>query len=115
MFKVYGGLDASLSLMMHGVETDWIEEEMSDDDDFRYVESSKVQCSKFMHPILVKWMRLLSLTFLSQAPDSNLGVLKNQEKIYQFCTPIMGTSFKQKIIEIGLLFIEISCPKTYLY
>ena len=32
---MYGGLDASLSLMMHGVETDWIEEEMSDDDDFR--------------------------------------------------------------------------------
>lgn len=33
--NIYGGLDASLSLMMHGVETDWIEEEMSDDDDFR--------------------------------------------------------------------------------
>ena len=32
---VFSGLDASLSLMMHGVESDWIEEEMSDDDDFR--------------------------------------------------------------------------------
>ena len=32
---VFQGLDASLSLMMHGVESDWIEEEMADDDDFR--------------------------------------------------------------------------------
>ena len=32
---VYGGLNASLTVIMHGVETDWIEEEMSDDDDFR--------------------------------------------------------------------------------
>jgi hypothetical protein len=32
---VYGSLDPSLTLLMHGVETDWIEEEMADDDDFR--------------------------------------------------------------------------------
>ena len=34
---VYGGLNASLTIIMHGVESDWIEEEMSDDDDFRFV------------------------------------------------------------------------------
>ncbi len=32
---MYGSLDPSLTLLMHGVETDWIEEEMADDDDFR--------------------------------------------------------------------------------
>ena len=32
---VYGGLDSSLTLIVHGLETDWIEEEMSDDDDFK--------------------------------------------------------------------------------
>ena len=26
-----------MSLMIHGVESDWIEEEMADDDDFRYL------------------------------------------------------------------------------
>ena len=33
--EVYGGLNASLTVIMHGIESDWIEEEMSDDDDFR--------------------------------------------------------------------------------
>ena len=33
---VYGGLDASKSVIIHGIESDWIEEEMSDDDDFRF-------------------------------------------------------------------------------
>ena len=33
---VYGGLNASLSVIIHGIESDWIEEEMSDDDDFRF-------------------------------------------------------------------------------
>ena len=32
---VYGGLDASLTLLVHGLELDWIEEEMTDDDDFK--------------------------------------------------------------------------------
>ena len=32
---VYGGLDASVTLLIHGLESDWIEEEMSDDDDFK--------------------------------------------------------------------------------
>ena len=31
----YGGLDASLTLLVHGLESDWIEEEMADDDDFK--------------------------------------------------------------------------------
>ena len=30
-----GGLDASLTLLVHGLESDWIEEEMADDDDFK--------------------------------------------------------------------------------
>ena len=33
---VYGGLNASLTVIMHGIESDWIEEEMSDDDEFRF-------------------------------------------------------------------------------
>ena len=33
---VFEGLNASLTVMMHGIESDWIEEEMSDDDDFRW-------------------------------------------------------------------------------
>ena len=33
---VYGGLDASFSVIIHGIESDWIEEEMTDDDDFRF-------------------------------------------------------------------------------
>ena len=32
---IYGGLDASLTLLVHGLESDWIEEEMADDDDFK--------------------------------------------------------------------------------
>ena len=32
---IYGGLDASLTLIIHGLESDWIEEEMADDDDFK--------------------------------------------------------------------------------
>ena len=46
-------------------------------------------------------MCLLCATFLSQAPDPNLGGLKNQEKISQFCViaisfPTKSASFKQK-------------------
>ena len=33
---VYEGLDASVTLLIHGLESDWIEQEMSDDDDFKY-------------------------------------------------------------------------------
>ena len=33
---VYDGLDASVTLLIHGLESDWIEEEMSDDDDFKW-------------------------------------------------------------------------------
>ena len=32
---VYGSLDADFTLLIHGLESDWIEEEMADDDDFR--------------------------------------------------------------------------------
>ena len=32
---VYDGLDASLTVLIHGLESDWIEEEMTDDDDFK--------------------------------------------------------------------------------
>ena len=32
---VWGGLDPSTTLLIHGLDTDWIEEEMADDDDFR--------------------------------------------------------------------------------
>ena len=32
---IYGGLDSSLTLIVHGLESDWIEEEMADDDDFK--------------------------------------------------------------------------------
>ena len=32
---IYGVLDASLTLLVHGLESDWIEEEMADDDDFK--------------------------------------------------------------------------------
>ena len=32
---IYGGLDAYLTLLVHGLESDWIEEEMADDDDFK--------------------------------------------------------------------------------
>ena len=34
---VYDGLDASVTLLIHGLESDWIEEEMTDDDDFKQV------------------------------------------------------------------------------
>ena len=33
--NIWGGLDPSKTLLIHGLETDWIEEEMADDDDFR--------------------------------------------------------------------------------
>ena len=33
---IYGDLDASLTLLLHGLESDWIEDEMADDDDFKY-------------------------------------------------------------------------------
>ena len=33
--NIWGGLDPSRTLLIHGLETDWIEEEMADDDDFR--------------------------------------------------------------------------------
>ena len=32
---IYEGLEASLTLLLHGLESDWIEEEMADDDDFK--------------------------------------------------------------------------------
>ena len=32
---IYGELNASLTLLIHGIESDWIEEEMADDDDFK--------------------------------------------------------------------------------
>ena len=34
--NVYGDLDASKTLLLHGLESDFIEEQMSDDADFRY-------------------------------------------------------------------------------
>ena len=33
---IYEGLDVDPTLLLHGLESDWIEEEMSDDDDFKY-------------------------------------------------------------------------------
>ena len=33
---VYGGLDASTSLLLHGLESDFIEDQMSEDRDFRF-------------------------------------------------------------------------------
>ena len=33
---VFGALDSSFSAIIHGIESDWIEEEMADDDDFRF-------------------------------------------------------------------------------
>ncbi len=33
--EIYGDLDYRVTLLLHGLESDWIEEEMSDDDDFR--------------------------------------------------------------------------------
>ena len=32
---IYEGHDVSPTLLLHGLESDWIEEEMSDDDDFK--------------------------------------------------------------------------------
>lgn len=32
---IYEGHDLSPTLLLHGLESDWIEEEMSDDDDFK--------------------------------------------------------------------------------
>lgn len=32
--SIYGGLDASQTLVIHGLESDWIEEEMAVDDEF---------------------------------------------------------------------------------
>ena len=34
--NVYGDLDASKTLLLHGLESDFIEEQMSEDADFRY-------------------------------------------------------------------------------
>ena len=34
--NVYGGLDASTSLLLHGLESDFIEDQMSEDRDFRF-------------------------------------------------------------------------------
>ena len=39
---MYGGLDPSLTLLLHGLESDWIEEEMADDDDFRFLSHSYI-------------------------------------------------------------------------
>ena len=33
--EIYGEIDASKTLILHGLESDWIEEEMADDDDFK--------------------------------------------------------------------------------
>ena len=33
---IYGDLDASKSLLLHGLQSDFIEEEMSDDKEFRF-------------------------------------------------------------------------------
>ena len=51
--------------------------------------------------ILDKLMQVLFVTFESQAPDRNLGGLKNQGKISQFFIinisfPIIGVSFEPK-------------------
>ena len=34
--EVYGEMDASRTLLLHGLESDFIEEQMADDADFRY-------------------------------------------------------------------------------
>ena len=33
--EIYGTLDASRTLLLHGLESDFIEEQMADDEDFR--------------------------------------------------------------------------------
>ena len=46
--EVYGGLDASKSLLLHGLESDFIEDQMSEDRDFRsesYPWQLSMQCS----------------------------------------------------------------------
>ena len=34
--EVYGNLDASKTILLHGLESDFIEEQMSEDKDFRF-------------------------------------------------------------------------------
>ena len=42
---IYGDLDASKSLLLHGLQSDFIEEEMSDDKEFRFsLHSSATNC-----------------------------------------------------------------------
>ena len=60
-------------------------------------------------------MHVLCATSQSQTPDPNSGGHKNHENISQFCAIVISfqtkdASFKQKIIEIGLLFMEIFSP-----
>ena len=46
---VYGGLDGSLTVLIHGLESDWIEEEMTDDDDFKYKAIIEYRCISLKH------------------------------------------------------------------
>ena len=49
---IYGDLDASKSLLLHGLQSDFIEEEMSDDREFRFSPSTPLFC-QFMSEVAI--------------------------------------------------------------
>ena len=59
---MYGDLDASKTLLLHGLESDFIEEQMSEDADFRYsLDGFAVNMESFFcHFMLLRQIRGLS-------------------------------------------------------
>jgi hypothetical protein len=85
---VYGSLDPSLTLLMHGVETDWIEEEMADDDDFRStLHVPKKQTMKILDHIH-KYQKVFETPYNNQSKEDqtlllsyiHLSTLTHREK-----------------------------------
>ena len=64
---IYEGLDVDPTLLLHGLESDWIEEEMSDDDDFKY----NLTCS----------IRLCHIVVSSRKDVLEVKMLKHLESI----------------------------------
>ena len=57
---MYGDLDASKTLLLHGLESDFIEEQMSEDADFRYSLDLQSIWNLFCHFMLLRQIRGLS-------------------------------------------------------
>ena len=105
--NVYGDLDASKTLLLHGLESDFIEEQMAEDADFRYIDkfcwlinAEEQRLSRF-------WDSFQSVNYRECAAfgeDNN--ITSRKEVLEQKVTTILGSLNYSRKVRYKVLVIS---------